>query len=194
MDFMTGLPISTEGHQLQLNPGYRLSADEDGYMPFELNCGYHPHVSYEATLPAIISIRDIFHVSLLEQDTARKGRVYENAAMYENATRTLLLRTRTLRKGRCYSAVYENATRTLCSSILRPATMRSTRWKVFGTARFSQRSQKPATYRRSTSPVQLQLQPFHRYWVGSGGGEEKLPGLRCLDFDVQTEAQRVMRD
>ena len=33
----------------------------------------------EATLPAIILIRDVFYVSLTEQDTTRKGRVYENA-------------------------------------------------------------------------------------------------------------------
>ena len=66
--------------------------------------------------------------------------------------------------------------------------------KEFGTARFLQRSQKPATSRRSASRVQLQLQSFHRYWVGSGDGKDKLPGLRCLDFDVQTEARRVMRD
>ena len=37
--------------------------------------------------------------------------------------------------------------------------------KEFGIARFSRRSQKPATCRRSASPMQLQLQPFHRYWV-----------------------------
>ena len=37
----------------------------------------------EATLPAIILIRDVFYVSLTEQDTTRKRRVYENATMYE---------------------------------------------------------------------------------------------------------------
>ena len=60
--------------------------------------------------------------------------------------------------------MYENATRTLLSWVLRSATMRSTRWKVFGTARSMQRYQKPATYQSSASPVQL-FQPFHRYWV-----------------------------
>ena len=27
------------------------------------------------------------------------------------------------------------------------------------------KNQKPATYQSSASPVQLQIQPFHRYWV-----------------------------
>ena len=31
---------------LRLPPSNR-SADEDGYNPFELNCGYRPRVSYE---------------------------------------------------------------------------------------------------------------------------------------------------
>ena len=42
----------------------------------------------EATLPAIILICDIFHVSVLEQVTTKKGRVYENVTKY---TKTLLL-------------------------------------------------------------------------------------------------------
>ena len=50
--------------------------------------------SLEATLPAIIFVCDVFHVSLLEQDTTRKGRVFKNAMRctrmlrerYENAT------------------------------------------------------------------------------------------------------------
>ena len=41
----------------------------------------------EATLPAIILIRDVFYVSLTKQDTTKKGRVYENATIYKNATR-----------------------------------------------------------------------------------------------------------
>ena len=40
--------------------------------------------SLEPTLPAIIFIHDVY-VSLPEQDTTRKGRVYENATIYENA-------------------------------------------------------------------------------------------------------------
>ena len=43
MDFVTELPISTGEHQLQLNPGYRLSA----IRLLELDCGYHPHASHE---------------------------------------------------------------------------------------------------------------------------------------------------
>ena len=39
--------------------------------------------SLEVTLPAIILIRDVFRVSLPEQDTTRKGRVYEMYEMYE---------------------------------------------------------------------------------------------------------------
>ena len=41
----------------------------------------------EATLPAIIFIRDVFHLSLQEQNTTRKGRVYKNAIKYENVTK-----------------------------------------------------------------------------------------------------------
>ena len=38
--------------------------------------------SLEAMLPAIIFIHDVY-VSLLEQDTTRKGRVYEMYEMYK---------------------------------------------------------------------------------------------------------------
>ena len=199
MDFVTGLP---KGHQLQLNPGYRLSADKDDYTPFW--CAFHKDInprsrskatneladdmqtelsaqiwhskslsagplglrawisllincmsqytrlkiwqislwqtlwvfkhrlgyklgikskcqhtikaqSLETTLPTIIFICDVFHMSLLEQDTTKKGWVYENA------TKTLLL-----------SCVQEHD----WIRNLRLATMRSTRWKVFGTTRF----------------------------------------------------------
>ena len=39
--------------------------------------------SLEVTLPAIILIRDVFRVSLPEQNTTKKGRVYEMYEMYE---------------------------------------------------------------------------------------------------------------
>ena len=70
-----------------------------GHTPFELNCGYHPRMSHEENVDPrsksksadelsaelrelMIVCRDeeiVFHVSLLEQDTTRKGRVDENA-------------------------------------------------------------------------------------------------------------------
>ena len=55
--------------------------------------------SLEATLPAIILICDVFCVSLPEQDTHKKGWVYDNATRRK---KTLLL---------CYvQERYENAT------------------------------------------------------------------------------------
>ena len=46
--------------------------------------------------------------------------------------------------------------------------MRSTRWKVFGTARFLQRSQKPASYRRFVSPLQRVPGSLHRQFDTTG--------------------------
>ena len=51
------------------------------------NIAYTNHWSLEPTLLAIIFVYDIFHVPLTEQNTIKKKQVYENATMYENATR-----------------------------------------------------------------------------------------------------------
>ena len=75
------------------------------------------------------------------------------------------------------NAVYKNTTRctrTLQGVLGGPTTMRSMRWKVFtswkviGTARFSQRSQKPATCRRSVSLVQRAPWSLHLQFDPSG--------------------------
>ena len=48
-------------------------------LGLKLKCQHTIKVqSINATLPAIIFIRDVFNVSLLEQDITRKGRVYKN--------------------------------------------------------------------------------------------------------------------
>ena len=110
--------------------------------------------SVKATLPAIIFIGDVFNVLLLEQDTTRKGWVYKNV------TRC----TRMLRK------CYKNATQLEFEASNDEEYEVDGIWdsavyvKEFRIARFLQGSQKLATCRRSASQVQLQLQPFHRYW------------------------------
>ena len=104
MDFVTGLPISTDWKGTNYNlilvivdrltkmvyyEPVQITIHAPGLAEVILDfvARHHglPDSIVSDTLPAIKFIHDIFHVLLLEQDTTKKGRVCENA------TRTLLI-------------------------------------------------------------------------------------------------------
>ena len=58
--------------------------------------------------------------------------------------------------------------------------MRSTRWTVFGTARFSQRSQKPAIYRRTVSLLQRASGSLHRQFDTIGTWAATFPNINLF--------------